>query len=537
MCRFLPLFLLFLPSFLSAQLTAKPAGTASPVGFYEFLPAGYNPTGTYKYPVIIAMHGAGEKGNGILPQLDLVLSWGLGEWVSRRHATLKFNIGGQEQAFIVLLPQLLPQYPKWRTDDIDAMIDYATNNLNIDVNKIFLTGYSLGGGGAWLYPSASTANANRIAGIFPVAPSPDYVDFDICNIARGNTAVWAFQSIDDDAIPVQVTIDAINGINACSPQLPPLATIYPTGMHTQSWNWSLDTLHDYQYPNIWEWMTGTTRLNTPANNQDPIAEAGNNINVVFPSTNAVLNGSASRDPNDVIVKYAWTKIAGPSNFAIEKPSYPVTNLTNLEIGNYIFQLTVTDQFGIVKTDQVNVNVTTALPVGISYFKGVNNGKANNITWATSSEEHADHFEILRSQDGKNFSNIGVQKAGLKTYSFIDEKAPAGLSYYRLKNIDKDGSFTYSDIITINNNSHVVELSAYPNPVKDRLTIHVQGDFYGPIEIAIHDIQGALVKKLHVAKQQFSWKGFVNVGGMQKGVYTLQVLKEGSRKGSSSFVKE
>jgi hypothetical protein len=239
----------------------------------------------------------------------------------------------------------------------------------------------------------------------------------------------------------------------------------------------------------------------------------------------------------VIVKYQWTKIAGPANYTIEKPNYPVTNLTNLQLGSYTFQLAVTDQFGVVRTDAVNVNVTSALPVTLNYLKGDLAGKFNNLTWATSHETNLDHFEILRSTDGVVFNTIGRLPAGRNTYTFTDDKAPAGTSYYRLKNVDKDGAFRYSDIIVITNNGPVLALSKYPNPVLDVLNVVVQGEVYGKIEISIINPEGRLVNKQTVNKQGLSWKGTVNTAHLQKGVYTIQVLQPGKMKEVSSFVKE
>src|ERR1700712_6096486 len=102
--------LLLLPAFASAQLIPRPKGPGREVGFYEFRPEGYNPTGSYKYPLIINMHGDGEKGNGTT-DLDLVLLRSLGEMLTQEHATLKFNFGGKQEAFIALLPQMDPMYP------------------------------------------------------------------------------------------------------------------------------------------------------------------------------------------------------------------------------------------------------------------------------------------------------------------------------------------------------------------------------------------------------------------------------------------
>lgn len=528
--------LLFLPAILSAQLIAKPAGTAGPIGFYQFLPPSFNASGSYKYPLIINMHGQGESGNGTT-DLPLVLKYGLGKLLTTS-PTLTFTERGQRHAFVVLCPQMDPAYAyiSWQNFYIDSMINYAKKNLNIDVNKIFLTGYSLGGGGAWKYPTESINNANIIAGVIPVAASPDYTN--LCNIAQGKVAVWAHHSADDDAIPVRFTDSAIRLIQNCSPVIAPMYSRYPTGKHDASWVWAYDTLNNIQYPNMFQWMIGTSRANTPQNNQAPVASAGNDSTVIVPSVNAVLNGAGSYDPNDVIVKYAWRKISGPASYNIENPQAPVTKVSSLQAGSYAFELSVTDEFGIVRTDAVTINVITGvLPVEINYFKGKSISKANMLNWRTEQELNVKDFIIFRSSDGKEFLPVGTVPAGHTVYTFTDNDAPAGISYYRLKQVDQDGKFTLSKIITINNTNRVLNVEKYPNPVKDKLNLVLEGSVQGSFEISVYDLQGKLMKKQTVNKQLPVWKGFVNTGNLQKGVYSLEVTSGSGLRESGTFIKD
>lgn len=535
------LILLIAPLLTLAQLTQKSVSNPNgPIGFYEFKPQGYNPDSTYQYPLIIFLSGVGERGNGTT-ELPRVLTSSFAK-ILDRGATMKFTVNGRQHAFLVLIPQLSEQYINWQNFYVDAMIDYAISNLKIDQNKIFLTGWSLGGGGAWKYPTASIDSANRIAGTIPVSPAPDYTN--LCNIAQGKVAVWAHHARDDLSIPLHYTVDAVNAINACPPIIPALITIYDSGGHGFVADAAYDTLNNYQYPNMFQWMIGTTRSNTSATNQPPIAIAGNDTTIIIPSTQGVLNGAGSNDPNDVIVKYQWAFIAGPSSplLSIEKPNFPVTNVSGLEPGNYTFRLTVTDQFEIVRTDDVNLLVSGAVPLDMLYYKGKNVGQTNVLTWGTHNEVNFDHFEILRSKDGSDFFYIGKVTLGQnsstgKDYSFSDAKAPKGLNYYRLKQVDKDGSFKLSPIVSINNNNKPFLVVAYPNPVKEKLNLILEGSIYGNIKITINDMQGRLLDKQNITKDQFMWKGTMNVQHLGKGLYSIWIKTADDILQMSTFLKQ
>ncbi len=349
-------FLVFIaPFFLFAQITPRAVNsTHGKVGFFEFKPQGYNPDSTYDYPLIIMLHGVGERGNGG-SDLHMVLNSSFARMV-KDGASMKFTVNGRKHAFLVLIPQMAPEYENWQNFYIDAMIDYARDYLKVDTNKIFLSGWSLGGGGAWKYPTSSIDSAKRIAGVVLVAPSPDYAN--LCNLARGKVAVWAHHARDDSAVPLHFTEDAINSINACSPEVPALISYYPSGGHPYVAAAAYDTLNRFQYPNMFQWMIGITRSNSRASNEDPVASAGTDTTLVVPSLRTILNGSGSYDPNDVIVSYEWTLVNGPrpAGFLIHKPKFPCTEVSGLQPGAYTFRLTVKDEFAVVKWDEVTLNV-------------------------------------------------------------------------------------------------------------------------------------------------------------------------------------
>lgn len=340
------------------------------MGFYEFKPAGYDADSNAAYPLIIFLHGVGERGNGTT-ELPMVLNTSFPKLLADG-ATMKFTFHGKNYGFLVLMPQMSKEYINWQNFYVDAMIDYAKKNLKVDPDRIFICGWSLGGGGAWKYATASAANASRIAGVVLAAPAPDFTD--LGNIARGKVAVWAHHAKDDASVPIRLTTNAINEVNAYSPEIRAMVTYYASGGHTTAREAPFDTLNNFQYPNMYEWMIRTSRRNTTANNKPPVPFAGNDTAIIIP-LKMILNGAASYDPNDVIVRYRWRMLEGPISpqLNIQAPYSPVTVVSGFELGNYVFRLTVQDEFGFTRSSDIHVH--TALPAnGENAVPYVNAGK-------------------------------------------------------------------------------------------------------------------------------------------------------------------
>lgn len=99
--------------------------------------------------------------------------------------------------------------------------------------------------------------------------------------------------------------------------------------------------------------------------------------------------------------------------------------------------------------------STPLPIELLGFEGITLGAVNELTWRTASETNNDHFVVERGADGIWFEHLGrVNGAGnsqqLHSYRLWDEAPLNGLNYYRLKQVDFDGTFTHSPVIVLNN---------------------------------------------------------------------------------------
>jgi hypothetical protein len=124
--------------------------------------------------------------------------------------------------------------------------------------------------------------------------------------------------------------------------------------------------------------------------------------------------------------------------------------------------------------QVNGTITP-LPVTLTSFGAAPQGTGVAVNWATASEQRNAGFEVQRSADGATFTTLATV-AGMgttqsaHTYSYFDAVPLRTTSYYRLKQLDLDGTFAYSPVVAIQAAASPAALSIYPNPTTDRATV-------------------------------------------------------------------
>lgn len=120
-----------------------------------------------------------------------------------------------------------------------------------------------------------------------------------------------------------------------------------------------------------------------------------------------------------------------------------------------------------------------LPLELLTFTGYNDGKSNVLEWTTASETNTDRFEVEKSTDNVNFEFLGsVRAAGNssspKSYGLVDHNPAMGVTYYRLKMMDADGSYQYSKVIAINTFENTASttgiVNVYPNPTSGKLNV-------------------------------------------------------------------
>jgi Secretion system C-terminal sorting domain/Phospholipase/Carboxylesterase len=365
MRKLLVLIGILLPLFLFSQQTQNHiAYGGENIGFLQHVPNSYNKAN--KYPLIIFLHGVGERGNGTSDLYKVAVNS-----VPRDLAAgnpMRFVVNGKTWEPIILSPQCSSKYGMWPDLYVDGLLQYAKANFNIDITKVYLMGLSMGGGGTIKYASGSFAHANTFAAIATVcAPTVQYAT---CNVAQANLPYWAFHAVDDKIVSVSAITTIVNSVLRCNPRIKPLTTIYPVGGHSV-WTKAFDPNHTYQTPNVFEWMLGYTKGNPSAipppvtspppapKNAAPVAVVKSPLNIAYPVSYTRLDGVGSKDNDGYITWLEWTKVSGPASYTIDNTHSINAKLTNLVAGTYVFRLTLRDDGGATSTKDVTVVVTSS----------------------------------------------------------------------------------------------------------------------------------------------------------------------------------
>ena len=188
-----------------------------------------------------------------------------------------------------------------------------------------------------------------------------------------------------------------------------------------------------------------------------------------------------------------------------------------------------------------------LPVKLISFTAKAIEKDAILNWSTATERNNDHFDVERSNDGVIFTKIGeVNGAGNSTsivkYAFTDARV-ADMStqnvYYRLKQVDFDGSFEYSNLATVTfaKQGVVSILNVQPNPFAGNLVVNYNLPDQGNVTIRIIDAQGRIVASNDInANKGFNTSEF-NTADYAKGIYFISVNYNGSSTNYKMLVKE
>ncbi len=204
-----------------------------------FLPDGYKKTGPNKWPLMLFLHGAGERGTNV----DKVAVHGPPKIVKTK----------KDFPFVLVSPQC-PLDRVWRDDELLALIDGMIAKHNIDTNRIYLTGLSMGGYGSW---SLGTKYPERFAAIAPICGGGEPIAVMLSGRQRKATlnslGVWAFHGAKDPLVLLEESQRMTNALMRAGCKDVKL-TVYPDAGH-DSWTQA------YNEPEIWNWFLAHRRRN------------------------------------------------------------------------------------------------------------------------------------------------------------------------------------------------------------------------------------------------------------------------------------
>ncbi len=169
-----------------------------------------------------------------------------------------------------------------------------------------------------------------------------------------------------------------------------------------------------------------------------------------------------------------------------------------------------------------------LPIELESIFATAEMQTNTIHWSTLSELANDHFIVERSIDGTHFTQIGIvdgagNSAETNQYEFTDREISNDLIYYRLKQVDFDGNYHYSAIVSVNRKTDVVLV--YPNPSSGNITIDFPKNSSGNYSIKYKDNLGkAFSEKAEVSSETLSYSSSL-FESLPSGIYFVEITDE------------
>jgi predicted peptidase len=189
-----------------------------------FLPEGYGKENK-RWPLMLFLHGAGERGD----DLNKVKVHGPPRIVQTR----------KDFPFIVVSPQC-PEGDWWthKTEMLINLLDYIIANYDVDTERVYLTGLSMGGYGSW---ALASEYPDRFAAVVPICGGGNR----IMSIFLKDVPIWAFHGAKDSTVPVEESKELVEAINARGGNAK--LTIYPEANH-DSWT------ETYNNPEVYDWL-------------------------------------------------------------------------------------------------------------------------------------------------------------------------------------------------------------------------------------------------------------------------------------------
>ena len=422
---------------------------------YVHLPDDYTDSVGKTYPLICFIPGTGETGT----DPSRLLTYGPSKFVSQG-STMKFMVNGKMEKPIVISLQPSALWPSAYT--LNRKLDTIFARYRCDLTRINVTGLSMGG---WSWDNYvdnySPAYTNRITSVVSMsAPEPDNTVSNMRFYALGGGTMWSFEGNADLRGNDKIR-DTMNKYVAGSNRY----TLY-TGGHC-CWNTFYDPNWVENGESIYTWMLKQHKalINGPV---CPQANAGRDSTLLNTIVNIPLTG-AGNDPNGLPINFAWTKISGPAIGTIANPTNLTTSAIGLVTGVYQFELKVSNSLGLIGKDTISINNGfQILPVVLTDFSAkLSTSSSVLVQWKTSAELNFDYFVVEKSTNGQSFSEAArLSSKGSanveSNYSLTDELPENGINYYRLKMIDKDGTFSYSKVVNVsvkNTSAHSLAISS------------------------------------------------------------------------------
>ncbi len=215
----------------SEQMFRKEITRTVGLRYLLYLPRGYGENKEQKWPVMLFLHGAGERGD----DLNLV----------KKHGPPKLVEQGRDLPFLVVSPQC--PSGSWWTEQLDALmalLDEVQSEYTVDPDRVYLTGLSMGGFGSW---ALGCRHPERFAAITPICGGGEWFLADRLK----SVPVWAFHGAKDPVVPLRESQEMATALQRAGGNVQ--LTVYPEAQH-DCWT------ETYNSPKLYEWFLSHRRI-------------------------------------------------------------------------------------------------------------------------------------------------------------------------------------------------------------------------------------------------------------------------------------
>ncbi|MCE7042791.1 T9SS type A sorting domain-containing protein [Dyadobacter sp. CY312] len=276
---------------------------------------------------------------------------------------------------------------------------------------------------------------------------------------------------------------------------------------------------------VTDYTATTAQIGTPQEGMDRVWHiyGSGSPSTIQLQHNISTNGTSYIDDQAYITRYNGSAQWQPSDrIDYESPGVHMFTINSSEmLMNFGIPFSATsEQAWFTKTS----DKTTPLPVTLLSFNAKKTEDHVSLTWATTSESNASHFEIQRSADARHFDTAGTvsakgESSEIQNYSFLDLPATSSILYYRLKMIDVDGTYAFTNIRNVNFESSADLVSVYPNPASSFIKVDAPNarslKIFNKMGRILHTSQGVVPSR-------------VDISSFPDGIYIVQVVEQNGK---------
>lgn len=181
------------------------------------------------------------------------------------------------------------------------------------------------------------------------------------------------------------------------------------------------------------------------------------------------------------------------------------------------------------------NIKNALPVKLIFFTAVADGNRVRLNWEAANERETQRYEIERSLNAIDFNlvtSVNSLYSSQSAYVDFDNSPAMGWNYYRLKIIEKSGSFVYSQVRPVRFNKGLEQVKLFPNPVSDILNVLIPSSYVNNITMQLFSYDGKIISTFKPSVSNIK----LSVQPISAGSYVIRIIKENGEAESYPFIK-